>query len=138
MGTIGFAIAGIISVIAWAAIDRRLRVAFDRLCVPPAGSCGSSIDVCAATIHAIVDLFAYLFGPPILFAVLGDGLFSRRRPAHVIVAYLACAVAGPWLVTFAGARILHAGRDRVSTCPSGTASTRCQCNGMPAKKIPIP
>ncbi|HIH2749049.1 MULTISPECIES: hypothetical protein [Burkholderia] len=57
--------------------------------------------------HSTVDLFAYLFGPPILFAVLGANLFSRRRPPHVIVAYLACAVAAHWLVTFVGVRVLH-------------------------------
>ncbi|WP_420210943.1 hypothetical protein ACN8ZM_08295 [Burkholderia aenigmatica] len=107
LGTIGFAIAGVISVIAWATIDSRLCIAFDRLCIPPAGSCGGGVDACAATIHATVDLFAYLFGPPILFAVLGAYLFSRRRPPHVIVAYLACAVATHWLVTFAGVRLLH-------------------------------
>ncbi|NHV30937.1 hypothetical protein HAV18_32530 [Burkholderia sp. D-99] len=106
-GTIGFAIAGVASVIAWAMIDSRLCVAFDRSCVPPAGSCGGGVDACAATTHAIVDLFAYMFGPPALFAMLGAYLFSRRRPAHVIVAHLACAVAAHWLVTFAGVRVLH-------------------------------
>ncbi|WP_244136511.1 hypothetical protein [Burkholderia sp. BCC0405] len=106
-GTIGFAVAGIISVIAWASIDSRLCVAFDRLCVPPAGSCGGGVDACAATTLAAIELFAYLFGPPVLFAVLGACLFSRRRPPHVIVAYLACAVAAHWLVTFAGVRLLH-------------------------------
>jgi hypothetical protein len=37
-GTIGCAIADIFRVIARATIDSRLRVAFDRLCVPPVGS----------------------------------------------------------------------------------------------------
>ncbi|WP_254608480.1 hypothetical protein [Burkholderia lata] len=106
-GTIGFAIAGIVSVITWATIDSRLCVVFDRLCVPPPGSCGGGVDACAATTLATVKLFGYLFGPPILFAVLGANLFSRRRPPHVIVAYLACAVAAHWLVTFAGVRFFH-------------------------------
>ncbi|WP_230945780.1 hypothetical protein [Burkholderia cepacia] len=49
----------------------------------------------------------YLFGPPILFAVLGFYLFSGRRPAHTVVAYLAGAVIVQWVLWFLAVRILH-------------------------------
>ncbi|WP_230958482.1 hypothetical protein [Burkholderia cepacia] len=49
----------------------------------------------------------YLFGPPILFAVLGFFLFSRRRPAHIVVAYLVGAVVAQWALWFLAVRILH-------------------------------
>ncbi|WP_304993188.1 hypothetical protein [Burkholderia plantarii] len=49
----------------------------------------------------------YLFGPPILFAVLGFFLFSRRRPAHIVVACLVGAVVAQWALWFLAVRILH-------------------------------
>lgn len=107
LGTIGFAVAGLVSVVVWAAIDARLCATFARLCTPPPGECGGGVDACAPTIHATIDLFAYLFGPPILFAVLGFYLLARRRPLLAIGGYLACAVAAHWLVTFIGVRVLH-------------------------------
>lgn len=54
-----------------------------------------------------IELFAYLFGPPILFAALGFYLFSRRRPVHIVAAYLIGAVIVQWLLWFLAARILH-------------------------------
>ncbi|KVS38540.1 hypothetical protein [Burkholderia ubonensis] len=107
LGTIGFAVAGLVSVVVWAAIDARLCATFAHLCTPPPGACGGGVDACAPTIHATIDLFAYLFGPPILFALLGFYLFARRRPAHTYVAYLAGAVVAQWLLWFVGIRVLH-------------------------------
>ncbi|WP_448165923.1 hypothetical protein [Burkholderia cepacia] len=49
----------------------------------------------------------YLFGPPILFAVLGFYLFSRRRPVRTVAAYLAGAVIVQWVLWFLAVRILH-------------------------------
>lgn len=107
LGTIGFAIAGLVSVIVWAAIDTRLCAMFARLCTPPPGTCGGGVDACAATTHSTIDLFAYMFGPPVIFAVLGLCLFSRRRSPRLLITYLAAAVAVHWLLTFVGTRILH-------------------------------
>ncbi|WAS55796.1 hypothetical protein MK974_22040 [Burkholderia ambifaria] len=47
-----------------------------------AGACGGGVDACAATAGSTIELFAYLFGPPILFAAVGFYLFSRRRPVQ--------------------------------------------------------
>ncbi|WGS47978.1 hypothetical protein LFL97_39325 (plasmid) [Burkholderia sp. JSH-S8] len=107
LGTIGFAIAGLVSVIAWSAVDTRLCTVIERWCTPPAGTCGGGVDACAATLHAAIDLFGYLFGPPILFAVLGFWLFSRRRPAHIVEVYLVGAVIVQWLLWFLAVRILY-------------------------------
>ncbi|WP_244099114.1 hypothetical protein [Burkholderia ambifaria] len=52
-------------------------------------------------------MFAYLFGPPILFAALGFQVFSRRRPVHIVAAYLIGAAIVQWLLWFLAARILH-------------------------------
>ncbi|WP_240202074.1 MULTISPECIES: hypothetical protein [Burkholderia] len=49
----------------------------------------------------------YLFGPPILFAVLGFYLFSRRSPARTIAGYLFGAVVVQWALWFLAGRILH-------------------------------
>ena len=107
IGTIGFAIAGLASSIAWAAIDSRLCSTFSRLCSPPAGECGGGVDTCIATTHTSIDLFAYLFGTPILFGLLGWCLFGRPRSPHVTAVYLASAIAADWLLTLLGVRILH-------------------------------
>ncbi|ACR28887.1 Hypothetical protein bglu_1g17500 [Burkholderia glumae BGR1] len=107
LGTIGFAIAGLVSVIAWSAVDSRLCTVIKNWCTPPAGTCGGGVDACAATTHATMDLFVYLFGPPILFAALGFLVFARRPPAHIVVAYLVCAVIAQWILWFVGIRILH-------------------------------
>jgi hypothetical protein len=106
-GTIGFALAGLVSVIAWAAIDSRLCTTFAHLCVPPSGQCGGGVDTCAATAHATVDLIAYLIAPPVLFAVLGCYVFARSRSARFLVSTLIGAVAVHWFVTFMGTRVLH-------------------------------
>ncbi len=107
LGTIGFAIAGLVSVIAWSAVDSRLCTDIKNWCTPPAGTCGGGVDACAATTHATVDLFVYLFGPPILFAALGFFLFARRRPAHIVGAYVVGAVILQWVLWFVGVRLLH-------------------------------
>ena len=107
LGTIGFAIAGLVSVIAWSAVDSHLCTVIEHWCTPPAGTCGGGVDACAATLHATIDLFGYLFGPPVLFGVLGFYLFARRRPAHSYIVYLVGAVIAQWLLWFVGIRILH-------------------------------
>lgn len=107
LGTIGFAIAGLVSVIAWSAVDSRLCTVIKNWCTPPAGTCGGGVDACAATTHATIDLFVYLFGPPILFAVLGFFVFARPRPAHLVARYLVCAVIAQWVLWFVGVRVLH-------------------------------
>ncbi len=106
-GTIGFAITGLLSVIVWAAIDSRLCGVFGRLCAPPMGECGGGLDACAQTTHSTIDLFAYLFAPTLLFAVLGFCLFARRPSARAVLTYLACAIVLQWILTFVGTRILH-------------------------------
>ncbi len=107
LGTIGFAIAGLVSVIAWSAVDSRLCTVIKNWCTPPAGTCGGGVDACPATTHATIDLFVYLFGPPILFAALGFFVLSRRQPAHIVAAYLVGAVVAQWVLWFVGVRILH-------------------------------
>ncbi|WP_244098002.1 hypothetical protein [Burkholderia ambifaria] len=107
LGTIGFAIAGLVSVIAWSAVDTRLCTIIEHWCTPPAGACGGGVDTCAVTAGSTIELFAYLFGPPILFAALGFYVFSRRRPVHIVAAYLIGAVIVQWLLWFLAARILH-------------------------------
>ncbi|AGK86803.1 hypothetical protein E2P84_03640 [Burkholderia cepacia] len=107
LGTIGFAIAGLVSVIAWSAVDSRLCTVIKNWCTPPAGTCGGGVDACAATTHATMDLFVYLFGPPILFAALGFFVFTRRRPSRIVVAYLVGAVIAQWVLWFIGVRLLH-------------------------------
>ncbi|UEP50215.1 hypothetical protein LMA00_24750 [Burkholderia ambifaria] len=52
-------------------------------------------------------MFAHLFGPPILFAALGFHVFSRRRPVHIVAAYLIGAAIVQWLLWFLAARIQH-------------------------------
>ncbi|WP_240811323.1 hypothetical protein [Burkholderia cepacia] len=54
-----------------------------------------------------MDLFVYLFGPPILFAALGFFVFTRRRPSRIVVAYLVGAVIAQWVLWFIGVRLLH-------------------------------
>jgi hypothetical protein len=54
-----------------------------------------------------IELFVYLFGPPVLFAILGFFLFSRKRPAHIAVASLVGAVVVQWALWFLAVRILH-------------------------------
>ncbi|WP_244099682.1 hypothetical protein [Burkholderia ambifaria] len=76
-------------------------------CTPLAGACGGGVDACAATAGSTIELFAYLFGPPIRVAALGFYLFSRRRPVHIVAAYLIGAVIVQWLLWFLAARILH-------------------------------
>ncbi|MDA0576378.1 hypothetical protein [Burkholderia gladioli] len=107
LGTIGFAIVGLVSVIAWSAVDSRLCTVIKNWCTPPAGTCGGGVDACPATLHATIDLIVYLFGPPILFAALGFFVFARRRPSHIIVAFLVGAVVAQWGLWFVGVRILH-------------------------------
>jgi len=107
LGTIGFAIAGLVSVLAWSAVDTRLCTVIEHWCTPPAGTCGGGVDACGTTIESTIELFAYLFGPSILFAVLGFYLFSRRRPVHIVAAYLVGAVIVQWLLWFFTTRILH-------------------------------
>ncbi|WP_080289224.1 hypothetical protein [Burkholderia cenocepacia] len=107
LGAIGFAIAGLVSIVTWSAVDTRLCTVIEHWCTPPAGTCGGGVDACSATAGSTIELFAYLFGPPILFAVLGFFLFSRRRPAHIVVAYLVGAVIAQWLLWFLAVRILH-------------------------------
>ncbi len=107
IGTIGFAIAGLVSVIAWSAVDSRLCTVIKNWCTPPAGTCGGGVDACAATTHAAIDLFVYLFGPPILFAALGFFVFARRRPLRTVAAYLIGAMVAQWLLWFLAVRILH-------------------------------
>lgn len=105
--TIGFSIAGLFSVVTWAAVDTRLCTMIEHWCTPPAGTCGGGVDACRATAGSTIELFVYLFGPPILFAVLGFFLFSRRRPAHIVVAYLVGAMIVQWVLWFLAVRILH-------------------------------
>lgn len=107
LGTIGFAIAGLVSVIAWSAVDSRLCTVIEHWCTPPAGTCGGGVDACRATIGSTIELFVYLFGPPILFALLGFFLFAQRRPVRTIVASLAAAVVAQWVLWFLAMRILH-------------------------------
>lgn len=107
LGTIGFAIAGLVSVIAWSAVDSRLCTVIKNWCTPPAGTCGGGVDACAATTHATIDLFVYLFGPPILFAALGFFVLARRRPVPIAIGYLIGAVVAQWTLWFIGIRILH-------------------------------
>ncbi len=107
LGTIGFAIAGLVSVITWSAVDSRLCTVIKNWCTPPAGTCGGGVAACAATTHATIDLFVYLFGPPILFGALGFFLFARRQPLQIIAAYLVGAVVVQWVLWFVGVRILH-------------------------------
>ncbi|NTZ08185.1 hypothetical protein FCJ60_21120 [Burkholderia metallica] len=107
LGTIGFGIVGLVSIISWSAVDSRLCTVIKDWCTPPAGTCGGGVDACRATMSSTIELFVYLFGPPILFAVLGFFLFARRRPAHIVVAYLVGVVVVQWALWFLAVRILH-------------------------------
>ncbi|WP_175754503.1 hypothetical protein [Burkholderia ambifaria] len=107
LATIGFAIAGLISVIAWSAVDARLCRVIEHWCTPPAGTCGGGVDTCAVTTGSTIELFVYLFGPPLIFAALGFYLFSRRRPVHIVATYFIGAVVAQWLLWFLAVRILH-------------------------------
>lgn len=107
LGTIGFAIAGLVSIISWSAVDSRLCTVIKNWCTPPAGTCGGGVDACATTVGSTIELIVYLFGPPILFAALGFYLFSRRRPVVTVAAYLVGAVVAQWLLWFLAVRILH-------------------------------
>ena len=107
VGTIGFGIAGLVSLIVWAAIDARLCSVFSRLCSPPAGQCGGGVDACPITTGTSIELFAYMIGPAIAFAAIGFHLFARRRPLRLIAGYLVCAVAAHWTLAFVTTRVLH-------------------------------
>lgn len=107
LATVAFAIAGLVSVVAWAAIDARICAGFDRFCAPRPGECGGGVDACASTLHSTLSLFGYVFGPPAIFAALGFILFARRRRPLVIFGYFAVAVATHWFLTFLSVRILH-------------------------------
>lgn len=107
LGTISFAIAGLVSVIAWSAVDSRLCTAIEHWCTPPAGTCGGGVDACRTTLGSTIELFVYLFGPPILFALLGFFLFSQRRQVRIVIASLVAAVIAQWVLWFLAMRILH-------------------------------
>lgn len=106
-GTAGSALAGLASVVMWTWLDSHLCSAFSRLCTPRAGECGGGVDACAVTAQSTVELFAYIFAPPILFAALGFYLFARRRSPLVMTGFLVSAVAAHWLFAFLSIRVLH-------------------------------
>ncbi|HGO6072914.1 TPA: hypothetical protein ACK3Q6_006624 [Burkholderia cepacia] len=91
----------------WTLLDSHLCSAFSRLCTPRAGECGGGVDACAVTMQSTIELFTYIFAPPIIFAVLGFFLFARRRSPLVIAGFLVSAVAAHWLLVFVSVRILH-------------------------------
>ncbi len=107
LGGAGFGLAGVASVVIWTLIDSRLCSIFSGLCAPHAGTCGGGVDACAVTMQSTVKLFSYVFGPLILFALLGFHLFARRRSPLVIAGFLVGAVAAHWLLAFLCVRILH-------------------------------
>ncbi|WP_230942461.1 hypothetical protein [Burkholderia stagnalis] len=106
-GTAGFALAGLASVVMWTLLDSRLCSTFSRLCTPRVGECGGGVDACAVTVQTTIELFAYIFAPPVLFAVLGFHLFGRRRPPLVIAGFLVSAVTVHWLSAFLSVRVLR-------------------------------
>ncbi|RQQ58019.1 hypothetical protein DF021_17805 [Burkholderia stagnalis] len=106
-GTVGSALAGLASVVVWALLDSHLCSAFPRLCIPRAGECGGGVDACAVTAQSTIELFAYIFAPPILFAALGFYLFARRCSSLVVAGFLVSAVAAHWLLAFLSVRVLH-------------------------------
>ncbi len=106
-GTVGFGLAGVASVVIWTLIDSYLCSVFLRLCIPRVGECGGGVDACAITMQSTIKLFSYVFGPMILFAVLGFYLFARRRPPFVIAGYLVGVVAAHWLLALLCVRIMR-------------------------------
>jgi hypothetical protein len=105
--TLGFGIAGLLSVIAWASIDAQLCDMFLHLCVPRVGECGGGLDACAITVRTYVDLTMYLVGPPFVFAWLGHCLEATRTRWLSMGRYLFVAVLVHWGLMFAGTRLLH-------------------------------
>ena len=107
LGTAGFGLAGVASVVIWTLIDSYLCSVFSSLCVPRVGECGGGVDACAITLQTTIKLFSYVFGPMVLFAALGFYLLARRRAPLVIAGYLMGVVAAHWLLAFLCVRILH-------------------------------
>ncbi|MXN77090.1 hypothetical protein GR157_20405 [Burkholderia sp. 4701] len=107
IGTAGSALVGLASVVMWSLLDSHLCSAFSHLCTPRAGECGGGVDACAVTAQSTIELFAYIFAPPILFAVLGSYLFAQRRPPLVIIGFLVSAVFAHWLFAFLSVRVLR-------------------------------
>ena len=98
--------AGVASVVIWTLIDSYLCSVFSSLCVPRVGECGGGVDACAITIQSTIKLFSYVFGPMVLFAVLGFTCLRDGAPL-VIAGYLIGVVAAHWLLAFLCVRILH-------------------------------
>ncbi|TCW77494.1 hypothetical protein C5O80_33675 [Burkholderia sp. SRS-46] len=107
LGVFTFAIVGFISVVVWATIDARICSNFAPFCAPRPGECGGGIDACGATLHSTISLFAYVFGPPIIFSAFGFILFAHRRRPQIVFGCLTIAVAAHWLLTFLCVRILR-------------------------------
>ena len=107
LGTLGFAVVGLLSVFAWSLIDTRLCTAYARLCIPRAGECGGGLDTCPITTQVFADFALYLLAPPVLFAGLGYLLCARRSNLSVAAKYIAIAIVMHWLSTFVAMRVFH-------------------------------
>lgn len=103
--TISFAILGFFSFVAWAAIDSYICSVYPKLCTPRPGAC-TEIDHCPMSLHMVVGLVLFVFGPPIVFGVVGFALSKKERAVSRWIAAAMIAVLAHWLLTFVGVRLL--------------------------------
>jgi len=103
--TISFAILGFFSLVAWGAIDSNICSMYPSLCAPRAGAC-TEIDHCPTSLHMIVGLVLFVFGPPIAFGIVGFVLSKKERAINRWLAAAVIAVLVHWLLTFVGVRLL--------------------------------
>jgi hypothetical protein len=103
--TILFAILGFFSFLAWAVIDSHICSAYPNLCVPRPGTC-TEIDHCPTTLHMVLGLVLFVFGPPIAFAIAGFVLSKKNRTVKMWLACAVIAVLLHWCFTFVGVRLL--------------------------------
>lgn len=106
LNTAGFALAGVLSVLAWSSIDAQFCAAYAQLCAPRVGECGGGVDTCATTTRTIAEFVLYVLVPPIVFAALGYFLSGRRISVPLAAMYIALAVLAHWLSTLIAMRIL--------------------------------
>lgn len=103
--TIAFVILGFASVLVWNQTDIRLCQHFPDLCKPSPGSCGGS-DSCSANNWMAIPLFLIIFGPSVVFGVVGYTLSKRHAPIEIYVLSLLGLVAIHWLLDFLGTRVI--------------------------------
>jgi hypothetical protein len=105
VATVGFAIAGFFSLITWASIDAHICALSPSLCQAKLGTC-TEIDHCPPSVHMIVGLVFLVFGPPVLFGIVGGIAGSKHRAAREWLVLILTCVATHWALTFLLIRVI--------------------------------